>query len=873
MEILTGQLWSWLFLTVATINATLDKWQLMNQGESSLLIAVNSKALYAITSSRLFQVMHNDSGFSTTDGFGMVDVTVNEDSDVLITTFDNRYFYRTGVSSANVKGTRWTLGSIGITGLSTGRYGLVFGYNEHGQLYRRVGLSPSNHQGTGWQPTHGTNASDISCTTRVCFIIVQNATLFSSGLLQNIDSPTMTHPWISIDLNAVVVAAYGDKRVWKIDGNGVIWEAVNVYDENMIHVNWVRRSYEEGKFKHVSITDKYSFAVHENGSIYVQTGCPIFDFEENNISNWAHTGTAFMSQPVVSQPISAGVSGKFGNYCIDTLSKRKTYDMPATDASLQGDLPKGTLLSPVFQIRTGMLHFAVGGGSYPHNYVCLIIDNSEVRLASGIRGIRTVSGTRIRMSRFWWNVTAYKGKCGQIKLYDLCTGSWCHTLFDDLRSSPPCSKGMNVIITQNQTDNTIDVGEQVVYNITMKGFYTSSLRPLKVEVAFPGNGYSKSFAVVERMNVTWTYCNDVLDWKVDTGPPHINGLSNSMRATFTSLLSDASLEIVVRAYDREDLRVGYSHTTSMKVRVDFGGDYAQVFKRNLTLKRSVMKTAKLLLREEIMDLKGYGIGDNITLSMNLSHSYNESLHRAYKVTIRVLIPKVVTFAEVTGLKKTLGDIVDIEDSVATVRIPEIELLSIRNISFVMRVVGDPHVIGMPGKNYSGDILIDAVYYCLRKDCRNRYGNDSEIVILVLNKFHAFNFQYKSRLKMHTNAGMTRLVVGSGSLVFICGRYFENWRRKCFCWNATRGVWYGMSPVLRDVTYYDASREELYGVIGTGEMIIVYGERFDEYTALSSDDWEEAFARSGGFVKAEYTAANGGVGDRNGVSRYMFYCCP
>ena len=869
MTRLIRQLWLWLFLTVAIAIASRDEWQITNDGEPSVVVAVYSKALYSVTSSRMLQVIYDNSGFSWIDGNGFLDVAVNEDNGVWTVNASTDVYYRGNVSPGNLKGTDWVLISSGMRGISTGRYGLVLGLDKHGWLFWRIGLSPSNHQGTAWYLSHGPGVSDISCTKRVCFIIWQNATLFSSGLLQNIDSPTMTHPWIFIDLNAVVVAAYGDKRVWKIDVNGVIWEAVNVYDENMIHVNWVRRSYEEGKFKHVSITDKYSFAVHENGSIYVQTGCRIFDFEESDISNWARTGTAFMSQPVVSHPVSTGVSGKFGNFCIDTLSKRKTYDMPATDASLQHDGPTGTLLSPVFQIRTGMLHFAVGGGSYPNNYVGLIVDNSEVLLASGISRIRTVSGTSIRMSRLWWDVTAYKGKCGQMKIYDLYSGSWGHTLFDDLRSSPPCSNGMNVIITQNQTDNTIDVGEQVVYNITMKGFYTSSLRPLKVEVSFPVNGYSKSFAVVERMNVTWTYCNEVLDWKVDTGHPLINGLSNSMSATFTSLLSDASLEIIVRAYDHKDMRVGYSHTTSMKVRVDFGGDYAQVFKRNLTLKRSVMKTAKLLLREEIMDLKGYGIGDNITLSMNLSHSYNESMHRAYRVTIRVLIPKYVKFVEVTGLKKTLGDIVDIEDSVATVRIPEIELLSTRNISCVMRVVGDPHVIGMPGKNYSGDILIDAVYYCLRKDCRNRYGNDSEIVILVLNKFHAFNFQYKSRLKMHTNAGMTHLVVGSGSLVFICGRYFENWRRKCFYWNATRGVWYGMSPVLRDVTYYDAARVELYGVSGTGEMIKVYGERFDEYTTLSPDDWKETFARSGNFIRAEYKTGNEGDGYTRDVLKY---CC-
>ena len=871
MNKLIGQLWIVLLFAV-TPNCSRDEWQIINQGEPSLVVAVNNKALYAVTSSRLLQVIYDDTGFSTTDGGILQDVTVNEDYDIWATNTGHQIFYREGLSSSNLKGTSWTLISGGLMGISTSRYGLVFGCNVYGNVFMRSGLSPSNHKGTDWPLLYGAYVNDVSCTRRVCFVTTTHTGLFSTGLLQNIDSPTMILDWVHIGVNAMGVAAYGDKRVWKIDVNGVIWEAVNVYDENMIHVNWVRRSYEEGKFKDVSITDKYSFAVHESGNIYVQTGCPIFDFEESDISNWTQTGTAFENQPVVSQPALTGVSGKFGNYCIDTLSKRRTYEMPATDASFQGDGPTGTLLSPVFQIRTGMLHFAVGGGSYPNNYVGLIVDNSEVRQSSGKSLERTVSGTKVRMSRFWWDVTEFKGKCGQVKIYDLYSGNWGYTLFDDLRSSPPCSKGMNVILSSHQRDDNISIGQRLVYTLKIKGFYTSSLRPLKIDTSFPVSS-NNSYIVVERMNVTWTYCNKLINWKTDARQSHVNGRSNSMSVTFTSLLSDASLEIVLRAYDHEDLRVGYSHTTLMKVRVDFAGDYAQVFRRNITSRRYGNETAKLLLREEIVDLKEYVIGENITLKVDLSHSYNESLQRAYKVTIRVLIPKYVKFVEVTGLKKTLGDIVDIQETVATVRIPEIELLSTRNISFVMRVAGDPNLIGMPGRNYSGDILLDAVYYCPRKDCRNRYGNDTEIISMILNRLHTFNFQYKNHLKVQAEAGITRIEVGNGSVVFVCGGYWEELRRECFCWNATRGVWYGMSSVLRNVTYYDASRDELYGVSDIGKKVKVYGERFEKHTALSSDDWNTAVARSGGFLKAEHMTINNVVSYGQGLAHYQGYCCP
>ena len=45
----------------------------------------------------------------------------------------------------------------------------------------------------------------------------------------------------------------------------------------------------------------------------------------------------------------------------------------------------------------------------------------------------------------------------------------------------------------------------------------------------------------------------------------------------------------------------------------------------------------------------------------------------------------------------------------------------------MRLDGDPNMVGRPRRKYSGDIFIDALCCYPRKDFRNRYLNDSEVV--------------------------------------------------------------------------------------------------------------------------------------------------
>ena len=852
-------------------DASPDQWQILNQGALSLVIAANNKALYAITSSRLMQVIYDDTGFSTTDGYSMLDLAVNEDYDIWITNTGYNIFYRTGVSSSNLKGTGWLLKDGLLLGIATGRYGLVFGHNHYRNMFTRLGIGPSYHQGTAWLHIYGSGIKDEACTRRACMVVTTNGEIFTTGLMQNIDSPTMSNNWIKFGNNVVGVAAYSNNKVWKIDLNHVVWEAVNVLDENLIHLNWVRRSYEEQRFKDISITDKYAFAIHDDGNIYVQTGCPIFDFEDNDISYWVQTGTAFQTQPVLSQNTITGKPGKFGERCIDTLSKRKTSDMPDEDSSFQGDGVTGTLLSPLFQIRTDVLHFAIGGGSHPNNYVGLIVDNSEVRQSSGKSLQRTVSGVKVRMSRFWWDVSAYKQKCGQIKIHDSYTGVWGHTLFDDLRASPPCSKRMNVLLTANHKGD-VSVGQRIVYDIKLEGFYTSSLRPLKIKASFPVKN-NNPFIFIESINVTSTYCKTTIDFESQSEESNANGKTYSISATLTTLLSDATVQIVARAYDHNDLKVGSPETTSMKLSVDFAGDYSKVFKRDITTRRFGNETAKLMLKEEIINFRDYYVGDNITVKVDFSHNYTESLVRAYKVTIRLLVPGYVKILDVSGLNNALGDVADIKETMATVRIPEIEFLETRSISLKMRLVGDDKWMAKPGRNYSGQILVDAIYYCHREDCKDSRGNESQVVTLLKGKFYNFQFQYKKPQLIDPKSCFSRIIGGNGSIVFICGPEGQHSKTHCFYSNATTSTWHGLTPALQNVTYYDAAKNELYGLTNRRRNIKLYGEHFDKNHALDQAQWSDVIAASGAFIKPENMAVSQASQIELANMKYHGYCCP
>ncbi len=99
-------------------------------------------------------------------------------------------------------------------------------------------------------------------------------------------------------------------------------------------------------------------------------------------------------------------------------------------------------MSPVFEIRHDMLHFLVGGGPSSTNYVALVVNNAEVRKASGNARYKAAgNGGCALLTRWWWDVKEYKHQCARIKIVDNRNINWGSTVFDDLRTSPPCFKG------------------------------------------------------------------------------------------------------------------------------------------------------------------------------------------------------------------------------------------------------------------------------------------------------------------------------------------------------------------------------------------------------------------------------------------------
>ena len=131
-------------------------------------------------------------------------------------------------------------------------------------------------------------------------------------------------------------------------------------------------------------------------------------------------------------------NGQVGERFIDTGS---TYFIKDKTTPRDTTL-KTTMTSPYFQIRRDTLHFLIGGGSQPNNYVALIVDGQEKRTASGGKQI-SQANLKYGMGRRWWDVTEFKGKCAKLKIIDIgdTADTWDYTSYDDLRASAPAFQG------------------------------------------------------------------------------------------------------------------------------------------------------------------------------------------------------------------------------------------------------------------------------------------------------------------------------------------------------------------------------------------------------------------------------------------------
>ena len=831
------------------VQSKLDSWQAIDKGGTARVIAVNDKALLMISTTNSLSIMYDDVGFHEIQPTGARDVDINDDNDIWMTTFDYHIHFRSGVTTNDLKGTRWVHADGGLSGITTGRYGLVFGHNSNGEVHRRTGIIPNNHFGVSWEAVTGYGAVSESCGKLTCYITTANKKLFTSGEMDYIDSPTMRNNWIIMSDNVLDVSAYADKTLWILTKDKEVFEATNI-SSDFQNIKWVLRAPSLRLFKDIAVTDKIAFAIGDDNYIYVLTGCPIFDFEDNDISYWNQTGTAFAVQPVVSVTTYSvsGTPGKVGHLFIDTASTRKDYTMP--ESSYAGHVPVGTLTSPYFQIQTDVLHFKIGGGSHPYNYVSLLIDDMEKFKSSG-RG-RSTSGTKgkMAMSRYWWDVTKYKGKCAKLRIYDKSSPSWGFTLFDDLRASPPCFSSMNATLNNSQHTTQVNVGDVIKFSLKLYGFYTSKTRPLNITVSFPMIN-KNPLAYIENVKLlTHCYSNVTL---IRLPKLSDSGYMHTLEVSLGNLLSDGELQIEARGYDHEDIKAVYYQHTILSVTVDYLGEYLKTFNQNITVYWPYRKLAKLEVQKRIMGVKDYHIGDNITLNMTLKHNSTHSFETATRVLIKLHIPPYMSFLSVSEEQKTIhhASILLQTDTQQTFRIQEILLGERQTLLFTFSIKGDSKWNLKPGKILHGHILVDFISYCPRPHCGNKFENDTEVTVMYTNTFHDFSFSYHAQSKKSDPNALYTKIMGNDKL-FVCGvQTKQNDLHCCNCYFAQRnsGTWYSLPLLLSNISYYDSATKEIFGTSTIGPNIKLYGKGFRLHQILTPQQWNDVTAKSGQFVKS------------------------
>lgn len=165
------------------------------------------------------------------------------------------------------------------------------------------------------------------------------------------------------------------------------------------------------------------------------------DFEDGDLRGWVldntDTNNAFFFQPTFGDNPTARQRGQPSNhqglYWIGTYERYQGNRMHRP-GNVQGDLPVGTLTSPVFTIPGGTLSFLIGGGSSFETRVELVIldpmNQSEERVfyATG-RNHET-------MQRVTWDLNEFKGRRGRIRIVDASRSGWGHINADDFQFIP-----------------------------------------------------------------------------------------------------------------------------------------------------------------------------------------------------------------------------------------------------------------------------------------------------------------------------------------------------------------------------------------------------------------------------------------------------
>ena len=861
------------FMVYSASRAELDRWAYLNNGGSVVKLAMNEDGLYAITNDNTLLVLQKNGVFIQIDT-AVADVDANNDAGLWVTKHDSLYF-REGVSASNLTGNSWKQVTAQAKQVSSGRYGLLMVVDANSMLYARAGITSSDRFGSSWVFANSFDVVKMSCGSRFCALVNVTGTLSSSGLLKSTNSPTISE-WTPIDSGVKAVSAYGHDTLWKIDSNGVIWKALH-FDPNFPQVLWKRHGYTE-TFKEMAVTDKIQLAVNDNKFIKVLTGCPIFDFEENDITLWTINGNAFEKQPVVGQEVAYGrKSGKVGDRFIDTYSSRVSYDMNEGSANAsQGDNRTGTLKSPLFQIRTDMLHFIVGGGSYPTNYVGLYVQNTEIRKSSGESTDRVGPNGLVRSSRHWWDVTGHKGACAYIKIIDQGRGMFGHTIFDDLRASPPCYKNIRVTLENFGHNGNVSVGQIVEFKLRLHGFYTSDTRKLIVNVSTPLNGDSPYIYILS-INKHWAKCSSEFGWKAQRRSfPSSSRHWHTLSVTIGNyLLFDVTLKIAIRVHDQQELPIAKVKHTDWAVRLNFAGEYLHKVARQLKIQKFGNESATLAVHENIELGKQYFVGGSIRYFVRLRHHNLLSLQRARHIIVRVFLPPYITLTNVYGLNAKVGDQhFSPSPSQHAVLIPELLLDHSKLITFVLRIDGDPHWKRKNLQKIKGQILVDEISYCKRRECKNALGNGSKISTVVRNKVHNFEFSYKKGdLAASQSYNYSKISHNNGSVVIICGPYKQNGAGRCYYGNSS--IWYKLNPILNYVSFYDKARKEIFGTTYLKSKIRLCGYNFESVHFLSDDQWEAASKQRHSILAPKIVLNSSALSEdvyKGGTLWNMWRCC-
>ncbi|MBN2568416.1 MAG: hypothetical protein JXB42_03180 [Deltaproteobacteria bacterium] len=151
-------------------------------------------------------------------------------------------------------------------------------------------------------------------------------------------------------------------------------------------------------------------------------------FESGTLSGWEKKGLSFNNQPTYGDNPTARhraePSRHEGNYWIGTYENRsKPEDNPG---GVQGEEPKGVLVSVPFVIEKPSITFLIGGGCNVNAERAELVINGEAVL-------KATGQCRETMERQSWDVSPYIGQRAQIRLVDASSGEWGHINFDDVR--------------------------------------------------------------------------------------------------------------------------------------------------------------------------------------------------------------------------------------------------------------------------------------------------------------------------------------------------------------------------------------------------------------------------------------------------------